>query len=101
MAEVPNNIDHTVGNLQLTDQEENQFVAFLQALTDGYNPANPTVSTYKNIDTFTGQCSATLPGETASTQGNETLIPTWSLTQFPCASDICGVAPLPSPNPIP
>jgi hypothetical protein len=25
---------------------------------------------------------------TASTQGNETLTPAWSLTQFPCATDI-------------
>jgi cytochrome c peroxidase len=99
--EVPNNVDMTVGNLQLTDTEENQIVAFLQTLTDGFNPANPTVSTYKNIDTFTGQCSITAPGVTASTQGNETLTPTWSLTQFPCATDICGVPPVPAPNPIP
>jgi hypothetical protein len=69
--EVPNNIDMTTGALGLTDTEENQIVAFLQTLTDGFNPANPTVSTYKNIDTFTGQCSTTLPGQTASTQGNE------------------------------
>jgi cytochrome c peroxidase len=100
-AEVPNNIDMTTGNLGLTDQEENQIVAFLQTLTDGYNPSNPTVSTYTNIDTFTGQCSTTLPGQTASTQGNETITPTWSLTQYPCASDICGVAPVPAPNPVP
>jgi hypothetical protein len=99
--EVLNNIDMTTGALGLTDTEENQIVAFLQTLTDGFNPANPTVSTYKNIDTFTGQCSTTLPGQTASNQGNETLIPTWSLTQFPCAADICGVQPLPAPNPIP
>jgi cytochrome c peroxidase len=99
--EVPNNLDMTTGALGLTDTEENQIVAFLQTLTDGYNPANPTVSTYKNIDTFTGQCSTTLPGETASNQGNETLIPTWNLAQFPCAPDICGVAPLPGPKPIP
>jgi cytochrome c peroxidase len=98
--EVKNNEDMTVGNLQLTDQEENQIVAIMQALTDGFNPANPTVSTYKNIDTFTGQCTITAPGVTASTQGNETLIPTWSLTQFPCATDVCGVPPLPS-MPIP
>ena len=99
--EVPNNIDMTTGNLGLTDTEENQIVAFMQTLTDGYNPANPTVSTYKNIDTFTGQCSPPVPGETASNQGNSSLIPTWSLTQYPCASDICGVAPLPGPLPIP
>ena len=41
-----------------------------------YNSSNPAVSTYKNIDTFTGQCSLARPGETASNQGNETLIPT-------------------------
>jgi cytochrome c peroxidase len=99
-AEVDNNIDMTVGKLGLTDTEENQIVIFLQTLTDGFNPANPTVSTYKNIDTFTGQCSTTLPGQTASTQGNETLIPTFSLTQFPCATDICGVPPVPAPNQI-
>jgi cytochrome c peroxidase len=98
--EVVNNIDMTTGALGLTDQEENQIVAFLQTLTDGYNPANPSVSTYKNIDTFTGQCSTSLPGETASNQGNETLIPTFNLAQFPCATDICGVKPVPSP-PIP
>ncbi len=97
--EVLNNIDMTTGALGLTDTEENQIVAFLQTLTDGYNPANPTVSTYKNIDTFTGQCSISTT-ETASTQGNSSLIPTWSLTQFPCATDICGVPPLPS-MPIP
>ena len=99
MPEVPDNEDMTLGNLQLTDAQENQIVIFLQALTDGFNLANPTVSTYKNIDTFTGQCSTTLPSQTASTQGNETLIPTWSLTQFPCAADICNVPPLPTPVP--
>jgi cytochrome c peroxidase len=99
--EVPNNIDMTTGALGLTDTEENQIVAFLQTLTDGFNPANPTVSTYKNIDTFTGQCSPPVPGQTASTQGNETIIPTWNLAQFPCATDICGVPPVPGPKPIP
>ena len=98
MPEVPDNLDMTVGKLGLTDQEENQIVAFMQTLTDGFNPANPTVSTYKNIDTFTGQC---MTGGNASTQGNQTLIPTFSLTQFPCATDVCGVAPVPSPFKIP
>ena len=98
--EVPNNLDMTTGALGLTDTEENQIVAFMQTLTDGFNPANPAVSTYKNIDTFTGQCSPPVPGQTASNQGNETLIPTWSLAQFPCAMDICGVPPLPT-KPIP
>ena len=102
MPEVANNEDMTVGNLQLTDQEENLLVIALQFQTDGFDPANPTVPgiLYKNIDTFTGQCTITAPGVTASTQGNETLIPTWSLTQFPCATDVCGVAPLPT-MPIP
>jgi cytochrome c peroxidase len=100
MPEVENNIDMTTGALGLTDTEENQIVAFMQTLTDGFNPANPTVSTYKNIDTFTGQCSPPVPGQTASTQGNETIIPTFSLAQFPCATDICGVPPVPFP-PIP
>jgi hypothetical protein len=98
--EVLNNIDMTTGALGLTDTEENQIVAFLQTLTDGFNPANPAVSTYKNIDTFTGQCSPPVPGENASNQGNSTLIPTFILSQFPCASDICGVPPVPIP-PIP
>jgi cytochrome c peroxidase len=99
--EVPNNEDMTLGNLGLTDTEENQIVAFMQTLTDGFNPANPTVSDYHNIDTFTGQCSTPVPGQTASTQGNETIIPTWSLAQFPCATDICNVPPVPAPKPIP
>jgi hypothetical protein len=79
----------------LTDTEENQIVAFLQTLTDGFT------TPYKNADTFTGQCSTTLPGQTASTQGNETIIPTWDLKQFPCATDICGVPPVPAPNMVP
>jgi len=62
MKEVLNNLDMTTGMLGLTDQEENQIVAFLQALTDGFDPANSTVSTYPNIDTFTGQCTITAPG---------------------------------------
>ena len=99
--EVKNNIDMTTGALGLTDTEENQIVAFLQTLTDGYNPANPAVSTYKNIDTFTGQCSTTLPGQTAKNQGDETLIPTWNLAQFPCAADICTNVPFPPSPPIP
>jgi hypothetical protein len=74
----------------------------MQFATDGFDPANPNVPgiLYKNIDTFTGQCTMTAPGVTALTQGNETLTPTWSLAQFPCATDICNVQPLPS-MPIP
>ncbi len=96
MPEVPNNIDMTVGNLGLTDQEENQLVIIMQGLTDGFDPANPSVSTYPDINTFTGKC---MTGGTAATQGNNTLIPTPPLP--PCASAVCGVPPLPAPKPIP
>jgi cytochrome c peroxidase len=87
--EVPNNIDMTTGMLGLTDEEENQIVAFLQALTDGFTRP------YPNLDTFTGTC---MSGGSASTQGNEFLIPTPPLP--PCAPEVCGVSPTPSP-PIP
>ena len=86
MPEVRNNIDMTTGNLGLTDQEENQIVAFLLTLTDGFTRP------YPNSDTFTGQCKV---GGTAATQGNEFLIPTPPLP--PCASAVCGVTPTPSP----
>jgi cytochrome c peroxidase len=89
MPEVPNNIDMTVGNLGLTDQEENQIVTFLQALTDGFT------TPYPDINTFTGRC---MTGGNASTQGNEFLISTPPLP--PCASAICDIQPLPAPNPI-
>ena len=90
MPEVPNNIDMTSGNLGLTDQEENQIVAFLQTLTDGFT------TPYPDINTFTGTC---MTGGNAATQGNETLIPTPPLP--PCAPAICGVPPLPKPRSIP
>jgi cytochrome c peroxidase len=96
MKEVPNNLDTTTGMLGLTDKEEDQLVAFLETLTDGYT------APYPNSDTFTGSCTtcdpATDPNCSPSTQGNGELIPTPPLP--PCASDICGVAPVPSP-PIP
>jgi hypothetical protein len=90
MPEVPNNVDMTTGNLGLTDQEENQIVAFLQTLEDGYT------TPYPDINTFTGQCFS---GGNAATQGNGSIIPTPPLP--PCASAICDVAPVPAPNPIP
>jgi cytochrome c peroxidase len=89
MPEVRNNIDMTSGNLGLTDEEENQIVAFLQTLSDGFTRP------YLNSDTYTGSC---MRGGSATTQGNELLIPTPHLP--PCASAICDVAPVPSP-PIP
>jgi cytochrome c peroxidase len=64
-AEVPQNQDMTVGNLGLTDQEENQIVTFLKTLTDGYT------TPYPDINTYTGSC---MTGGNASTQGNSTII---------------------------
>ena len=89
MPEVPNNLDMTIGKLGLTDTEENQIVAFLQTLSDGFTRP------YPDINMYTGVC---MTGGTAATQGNNTLIPTPPLP--PCASAICGVAPLPT-KPIP
>jgi cytochrome c peroxidase len=64
-AEVPQNQDMTIGKLGLTDTEENQIVAFLQTLTDGFTTPYPDISTY------TGAC---MSGGNASTQGNTFLI---------------------------
>jgi cytochrome c peroxidase len=97
MPEVPNNMDMTIGNLGLTDTEENQIVAFLQTLTDGFNPANPTVSTYPDINTFTGTC---MTGGLASTQGNDFQVPAPTPLP-PCAGAICNATPTPGPSPIP
>jgi cytochrome c peroxidase len=36
--EVQQNVDKTIGNLGLTSDQEDQLVAFLRALTDGYKP---------------------------------------------------------------
>jgi cytochrome c peroxidase len=96
MKEVTNNLDKTTGMLGLTDKEEDQIVAFLETLTDGFT------APYPNSDTFTGSCMtcnpATDPNCSPSRQGNGELIPTPPLP--PCASEICGVAPVPS-QPIP
>jgi cytochrome c peroxidase len=89
VPEVPNNIDMTTGKLGLTDTEENQIVAFLQTLTDGFTVPFP------NSDTFMGAC---MTGGTAATQGNSSLVVTPPLPL--CSPEICGVAPLPT-KPIP
>ncbi len=89
MPEVRNNLDTTTGMLGLTDTEENQIVAFMETLTDGFTRP------YPDMNTYTGVCKT---GGTAATQGNNTIIPTPPLP--PCASAICGVAPVPNP-PIP
>jgi cytochrome c peroxidase len=86
MPEVPNNLDHTIGHLGLTDHEEDLIVIFMQTLTDGFTKP------YPNRETFTGRC---MTGGRASTQGNEYLIRTPPLP--PCAPEVCGVAPVPFP----
>jgi len=84
--EVPNNMDMTIGKLGLSDTEENQIVAFLQTLTDGFT------TPYPDINSYTGQCQT---GGSAATQGNESLILTPALP--PCPSAVCGVSPFPNP----
>jgi cytochrome c peroxidase len=86
--EVPNNLDMTVGKLGLTEKEENQIVAFMMTLTDGFT------TPYPDINTFTGTC---MTGGTAATQGNSTLLQVPSAIGVPCTPDVCGVPPLPSP----
>ena len=68
--EVPQNMDMTVGDLKLTDQEENQIVKFLQTLSDGYT------TPYPDIKTFSGAC---MTGGNASTQGNSTIISAFAM----------------------
>jgi cytochrome c peroxidase len=91
MAEVPNNIDMTIGDLGLSDHEEDLIVVFLRTLTDGFTRP------YTNIDTFTGSCKT---GGTAALQGNDFLIPTPEPLPA-CSPGICNVPPVPGPFPIP
>src|SRR5246500_3003857 len=70
VPEVSANEDMTVGKLNLTDQEENQIVKFLQTLTDGFTTPFP------DINTYTGAC---MRGGNASTQGNSTIISATSI----------------------
>jgi cytochrome c peroxidase len=44
--EVSANLDMTVGNLLLTDTEENQIVLFLQTLTDGFVRPYPDINSF-------------------------------------------------------
>jgi cytochrome c peroxidase len=85
MPEVAGTVDMTTGKLGLTDKEEDQIVAFLETLTDGFT------TPYPDENTFTGACKT---GGSSKTQGNESLIPTPPLP--PCSPEICGVPPLPS-----
>ncbi|GAB5377992.1 MAG: cytochrome c peroxidase [Acuticoccus sp.] len=84
--EVPNNVDDTIGDLGLSDAEEDKLVAFLETLSDGYTRP------YPNRDLYSGQCRT---GGSAATQGNDLLIATPALP--PCADALCGVAPSPAP----
>jgi cytochrome c peroxidase len=72
-AEVPQNQDMTLGNLGLTSAEEDQIVAFLQTLTDGFAKPYPFINTYQ------GTC---MTGGSASTQGNSTIIPATALRRM-------------------
>ena len=76
-AEAPQNQDMTTGNLGLTDEEENQIVAFLETLTDGYTTPYP----FRN--TYTGAC---MTGGNAATQGNSTIIPLSTLRKMMAGS---------------
>lgn len=84
--EIPNNVDTTIGDLGLTDQEEDQIVAFLETLTDGFTTPFP------NRDIYAGACQT---GGSAATQGNEMLIATPELPA--CPAELCAVAPVPDP----
>ena len=46
MPEVPSTKDMTIGKLGLSDHEENQVVAFLETLTDGFTTPFPDANTY-------------------------------------------------------
>ena len=48
--EISENLSKKLGNLGLTDREEDQIVAFLKTLTDGYT------RTYADANTYTGAC---------------------------------------------
>jgi cytochrome c peroxidase len=48
--EVPETKDMTVGHLGLTPTEEDQIVAFMKTLTDGFT------TSYPDSNTFTGSC---------------------------------------------
>jgi cytochrome c peroxidase len=71
--EVTQNLDMTTGNLGLTDVEENQIVAFLKTLNDGFT------TPYPDIDTYTGAC---MTGGNAATQGNSSIISAAQMQQL-------------------
>lgn len=52
MPEDPNNLNHQIGNLGLTDRQEDEIVAFLKTLTDGYDPKTGRVEPVPYIPNF-------------------------------------------------
>jgi cytochrome c peroxidase len=89
MPEVPGPTeDMTVGKLNLTDHEEDLIVIFLETLTDGYTTPFPDINTYQGV------C---MTGGSAKTQGNQNIVPAPTPLP-PCASAVCGLAPLPESN---
>jgi cytochrome c peroxidase len=58
--EVTANLDMTVGDLKLTDKEENQIVLFMQTLTDGFTRP------YTDFNSFSGA-----PSSAGSSQGQQ------------------------------
>jgi len=47
--EVPDNMTMSIGSLGLSDTEENQLVAFLQTLTDGFTTPYPHINTLRHL----------------------------------------------------
>jgi hypothetical protein len=58
MPEVRNNIDMTVGNLGLTDQEEDLIVIALQPATDGFDPATRPSRVFSTRTSIVSRVSA-------------------------------------------
>jgi hypothetical protein len=91
MPEVNNNIDMTTGDLGFTDREEDQIVAFLETLTDGFTRP------YPDRDKFTGVCMTCDPSKdpncSPSRQGNGSLIPTPPLPPLRIRHLRCGACP--------
>lgn len=52
MPEDSNNLNHQIGNLRLTGEQEDEIVDFLNTLTDGYNPKTGRVQPVAYIPNF-------------------------------------------------
>jgi len=60
MKEVPNNLDMTTGMLGLTDKEEDQIVAFLETLTDGFTAPYPYAIRSRDVSSSVSSVSQNL-----------------------------------------